>query len=121
MLLNPTALPTTYYSFLSGQQSVPMMPYPGPPLSYSASPAGNNTNYYETLLSETRTQNSEIRMHLCRLMDKIDYLTQQRVSIAVDLLMPIYQTNYCLGKRIVGHVGVEVEFQQAARSIESAK
>lgn len=60
-----------------------MLPYPTSSLSYTAPPAGNYANYYETLISETRTQNSEIRMHLCRLMDKIDHLAQQRVGPAL--------------------------------------
>lgn len=41
-------------------------------------PASNSV-HFDTLLSETRTQNSEIRMHLCRLSDKVD-LSLQKVN-----------------------------------------
>ena len=34
--------------------------------------APSNSGHFEMLMSETRTHNSEIRMHLCRLTDKVD-------------------------------------------------
>jgi len=39
-------------------------------------PTGSSV-HMDTLLSETRTQNSEIRMHLCRLSDKVDLSLQK--------------------------------------------
>ena len=72
--MRPTATvsePSAYSNQWSHQQSFPVMPY------LPAFSGGANQQHFDTLMSETRTQNSEIRMHLCRLTDKIDYALQK--------------------------------------------
>lgn len=59
---------------MTGSQPFPLVQYiPAFPGSTSA----GNSGQFETLMSETRTQNSEIRMHLCRLTDKLDTALQK--------------------------------------------
>lgn len=47
------------------------------PANFAGAAVSNSNNHFDTLLSEYRTQNSEIRMHLVRLTDKIDVLLQK--------------------------------------------
>ena len=71
-LLNSMMVPS-HYNPVPPPSTIPinMMQYV-PPFNATA-----NSVYYDTLLSETRTQNSEIRMHLCRLSDKLDLHLQK--------------------------------------------
>jgi len=71
-IMNSMVLPTQYNTIPSG---IPMNMMQYVP---TFNPTGNSV-HFDTLLSETRTQNSEIRMHLCRLSDKVD-LSLQKVN-----------------------------------------
>ena len=58
-----------------------MNAYPMMPMGYNTSyvPTMNvvSSSHFDTLLSENRTNNSEVRMHLCRLTDKVDQLANK--------------------------------------------
>lgn len=56
------------------QQAFPMMQFIPP--AYTAGPQ-NNSYHFETMMSENRIHNSEVRMHLCRITDKLDSLLQK--------------------------------------------
>lgn len=70
------AVPTNPYASMmsAGQQAFPVMQFIPPQYSPAAS---NQQQHFDTLMSENRMQNSEVRMHLCRLADKIDLLLQK--------------------------------------------
>jgi len=68
--VNSMIVPAQYNTIPSGMPMNMMQYVP------AFSPVGNSA-HFDTLLSETRTQNSEIRMHLCRLSDKVDLSLQK--------------------------------------------
>lgn len=74
-----------FYPLMSGHQSLPMMQYVP---AYPATSSLANSSHFEALMSETRTHNSEVRMHLCRLSDKIE-LVAQKVSARFRLKDPV--------------------------------
>lgn len=59
---------------MSGQQPYPLMQFLPPSFTGTM---GSNSQHFDTLMSENRMHNSEVRMHLCRLTDKIDLLLQK--------------------------------------------
>ena len=74
-MLNSMAVSSQMFNPWSNQSTYPMLQYL--PASFSSAAVPNSNNHFDTLLSEYRTQNSEIRMHLVRLTDKIDILLQK--------------------------------------------
>jgi hypothetical protein len=73
--LNSMVVPSHQYApLMSGQQPYPMMQFLPPAFTGNQ---GNSTHHFDTLMSENRMQSSEVRMHLCRLTDKIDLLLQK--------------------------------------------
>ena len=68
-----------YSQMMTGQQAYPMQMQFLPPV-YTGN-ANNNTHHFDTLMSENRIHSSEVRMHLCRLTDKIDLLLQKVLNI----------------------------------------
>lgn len=64
-----------YSPMMTGQQAYPVQMQFLPPAF--AGNASNNTHHFDTLMSENRIHSSEVRMHLCRLTDKIDLLLQK--------------------------------------------
>ena len=73
MVLGSSTAP--FYPMMSAHQPLPMMQYV--PSYSTAANVGNSNSHFETLMSENRTHNSEVRMHLCRLTDKIDLVLQR--------------------------------------------
>ncbi|KAI9553605.1 hypothetical protein GHT06_021526 [Daphnia sinensis] len=67
-VLVPSHQPST------GQQPYPVMQFLP---SAFAGTVGGNSQHFDTLMSENRMHSSEVRMHLCRLTDKIDLLVQK--------------------------------------------
>jgi hypothetical protein len=73
--LNSMVVPSQQYApLMTGQQPYPIMQFLPPTFTASQ---GNSNHHFDTLMSENRMQSSEIRMHLCRLTDKIDLLLQK--------------------------------------------
>ena len=73
--LNSMVVPSHQYApLMSGQQPYPMMQFLPPTFPGTQS---NSNHHFDTLMSENRMQSSEVRMHLCRLTDKIDLLLQK--------------------------------------------
>ena len=68
-----------YSQMMTGQQAYPMQMQFLPPV-YTGN-TNNNTHHFDTLMSENRIHSSEVRMHLCRLTDKIDLLLQKVLNI----------------------------------------
>ncbi|XP_057378341.1 FK506-binding protein 15-like [Daphnia carinata] len=58
----------------AGQHPYPVMQFLPPAF---AGAVGGNSQHFDTLMSENRMHSSEVRMHLCRLTDKIDLLVQK--------------------------------------------
>lgn len=67
-VLVPSHQPST------GQQPFPVMQFLPPAFTGTV---GGNSQHFDTLMSENRMHSSEVRMHLCRLTDKIDHLLQK--------------------------------------------
>ena len=79
-MLNSMAVSSQMFNPMWNNQSTyPMLQYL--PANFPGTAVPSSNNHFDTLLSEYRTQNSEIRMHLVRLTDKIDVLLQKVIII----------------------------------------
>lgn len=106
-VLVPSHQPST------GQQPFPVMQFLPPAFTGTV---GGNSQHFDTLMSENRMHSSEVRMHLCRLTDKIDHLLQKvTVCMLVSLMVLII---VCLFRTTSTRLAVSIPIRKIAINLQ---